>query len=107
MIEPDAVFRTALVSRRKHSVGVSKRTTCRQKQPRAKKPYALDPRFAAARTWDWRLCLDCGTLGCERCSSCGGGRFTKRPAEIMRVPTASMGPRRHYSRQDQIGRAHV
>jgi hypothetical protein len=103
MIEPDAGFRAALVLRRKHPVGVSKRTTGRQKLSWAKKPYALDPRFAAARTWDWRLCLDCGTLDCERCPSCGGGRFTKRPAEIMRVPTASMSPRRHYSRHDQEG----
>ena len=45
----------------------------------------LDPRYAAVRLWDWRLCLECGSLIPERCPKCGGNRFSKQPRDILKA----------------------
>jgi hypothetical protein len=49
------------------------------------KRHKINPRYAAARPWDFKLCLDCGTLIPERCPACYGERFTKEPGKIILV----------------------
>lgn len=43
----------------------------------------VDPRYAAARPWDWKVCLDCQELISERCPHCGGTRFSSSPRQII------------------------
>jgi hypothetical protein len=62
----------------------------KRRAPKNKDP-KNDPRFASARTWDWRLCLDCDTLVSERCPRCGGTHYTKRPGAIIRSGIRQFG----------------
>lgn len=57
-----------------------------------KNAHKIDPRNAAARPWDFRLCLDCQTLVPERCPVCYGNRFTKDPGKIIRAGLRQHGP---------------
>jgi hypothetical protein len=51
----------------------------------------LDPRYASARSWDWKLCLKCGALLPERCTVCGGSEFTKDPEKIISAAISKLG----------------
>lgn len=62
------------------------------RKPAAIKPISQDPRYAAARPWDWHVCLDCHSLvPVLRCPKCGGLRFTSSPKAIIRQATAQHG----------------
>lgn len=52
----------------------------------------LDPRYASARPWDWRLCLDCQTLVPVRCPKCASDRLSGRPGDIVRAGLRQFGP---------------
>lgn len=52
----------------------------------------IDPRYASARPWDWRLCQDCQTLVPLRCPKCGSARLSGRPGHIIRAGLRQFGP---------------
>ena len=52
----------------------------------------LDPRYASARPWDWRLCRMCESLIPHRCPRCGSDQLSDKPSHIIRAALAQFGP---------------
>jgi hypothetical protein len=52
----------------------------------------LDPRYASARPWDWRLCRTCESLIPRRCPRCGSDQLSDQPSHIIRAALAQFGP---------------
>ena len=62
-------------------------STKNRREPKSQpiKPISLDPRYAAARPWDWCICQSCDHLiPVLRCPGCGGVRFSSNPKAIIR-----------------------
>ena len=51
----------------------------------------LDPRYASARPWDWRLCRTCESLIPHRCPRCGSNKLRDNPSLIVRTARAQFG----------------
>jgi ribosomal protein L40E len=52
----------------------------------------LDPRYASARPWDWRVCRTCEALIPHRCPRCGSDQLSDKPCHIIRTALAQFGP---------------
>ncbi len=58
----------------------------------SKNKVRLDPRYASARPWDWRVCRDCQALVPVRCPQCGSERLSGRPRDVVRAGLHQFGP---------------
>ena len=64
----------------------------RKSRREMKNKVRLDPRYASARPWDWRVCNDCQELVPVGCPKCGSDRLSGRPRDIVRVGLRRFGP---------------
>ena len=60
------------------------------RDPKAK--VRLDPRYASARPWDWRVCRDCQTLVPVQCPRCGSDKLSDKPKDVIHAALAQFGP---------------
>ena len=52
----------------------------------------LDPRYASARPWDWRVCLTCEALIPHRCPRCGSDKLSDKPRDVIHAALTQFGP---------------
>jgi ribosomal protein L40E len=52
----------------------------------------LDPRYASARPWDWRVCRTCEALIPQRCPRCGSDKLSDKPKDVIHAALTQFGP---------------